>query len=310
MNISRVRTVRMLTLALAVVLAAGHAFASIPLKPLNGKKITINIGTKQHIYHLVTKAEPLNLEVAGPAKIDLVTRLLLPKGASGAYDYTIVATDQGKIVKTYKTSAGPSDATIENDDAVPGKSRKCTVNVPEGDHTLNFTLNAEKADRCALRFMLSGKENLQTALHGKSVRIEPLSYDRVAATVVAEKLITYYVSSKTKPVQLHVIGPTDVVVDARLNFDPSMVGKQTYVLNVIEGSKTLFAAPLKSTRAVSAYYQDWKEVVPGKLNRIRLTVPGGDHTYTFSLGDCLATSVSLKFSLPEKAVQNTSGDRP
>ncbi len=310
MHISRRSAGRMLAPAVGVLLAAGWLFASTPLKPMNGKAVKLHIGAKEHIYHVVTKAEPVNLNVTGPATIDLITRLLLPKGASGASDYTIVGSEHGKVFKTYKTSAGPSDATIEDDESIPGKSRKCTVNVPEGDHTLTFALNAENADRCALRFMLSGQKNLAEALHGKSVRIEPLSFDRVATTVVSEKLITYYVSSKAKAVQLHVIGPTDVVVDARLNFDPAMVGKQTYTLNVVEGSKTLLAAPLTSTRAAGAYYQDWKEVVPGKLNRIRLTVPPGEHAYTFTLGDCLAKSVSLKFSLPEKAIQNTSPNRP
>jgi hypothetical protein len=278
---------------------------STPLKPLNGKTVSVRIGQKEHIWHFVTRKEPVKLEISGPVKIEILTRLALPKPATGKYSYAIAASEEGTQLKEYHTTSESSDASFIDDPAVPAKSRKWSLNVPDGEHTITFTLAADLAEKCALRFMHSGKNNLAKAMHGRSVRIEPLSFGRVATAVVGEKLITYYVATRENPVQLHVIGPTDIVVDARLNFDAKMLGKQTYTLNIAEGSKTLLTAPLKTTKSVGAYYQDWKEVVPGKINILRLNVPEGDHTYQLSLSDGVAQSVSLKFSIPERDVANT-----
>jgi hypothetical protein len=299
------RSARLLVFGMSIlVLGILPVIASTPLKPLNGKPVTVQLKSKQHLYHFVTKTEPVKLEVAGPVKIEVLTRLAIPASATGKIAYAIVVSEGGKQIKQYKTTTEVSDVTFVDDPSGVGKSRKCSLEIPEGEHTFVFALESEIADHCALRFALSGKNNLARALHGKSVRVEPLSYDRVVTAVVAEKLITYYVATKEKPIQLRVIGPTDVVVDARLNFDAKMIGKQSYTIAVVEGAKTLLTAPLTSTKSVGAFYKDWKEVVPGKINLLRLGVPAGEHLYQFVLKEGLASSVSLKFSIPEKAVTN------
>ncbi len=292
-------------IAAALLFGAQPSHASMPLKPLNGKPVTVQLKSKQHLYHVVTKAEPIKLEVNGPVKLDVLTRLAMSPAAKGNVAYAIVITENGKQVKKYKTTTALSAVTFLEDPSGVGKGRKCGLVVPEGEHTYTFALESDEADHCALRFTVSGKGNLARAMKGKSVRLEPLSYDRVATALVAEKLITYYVASREKPIQLRVYGPTDVAVDVRLNFDAKMVGKQSYTLTVAEGSKTLLTAPLVATKSVGASYQDWKEVVPGKINRIRLVVPDGEHIYQIALKEGQARSASLKFSIPEKSVSNT-----
>ena len=294
------------TAAVTALSCAAFAALALPLKPLNGKTIALAIAGKEKKYHLATAAEPLDLRVDGPTRLEIVTRLALPRGENDKVQYAVVVTEGGKGVKTYKTSSEKADVAFEGVEAIPAKSRKFSLQVPEGEHTYRFAIEARKGSGCAFRFLISDKHNILQALKGRAVRLEPSSYDRVATAVVAEKLIPYYVCSRQKGVQLRVIGPTKVAVDLRLNFDASMQGKQKYSITVLEGARTVVTTPYTSTRSVGASYQDWKEVVPGKLNNLIFTVPEGEHVYKFSLDEGLAQSVSMKFSIPEKDVTNTN----
>ena len=131
------------------------------------------------------------------------------------------------------------------------------------------------------------------------VAIEPLSYDRVATAVINENLTAYYVATAARPVQLRIVGPTRVSLANRLNYDVTMKGEQKYTLSVREGDALVKQWPLQTTKSTGLKYEDWKDVVPGKSIDLILQVPEGEHVYKVSLGESVAQSVSLKFSVPK-----------
>ncbi len=295
------RTVLTLLLAAGIGAAAQSAFGEGNITPLNGKEITVTVDGKGRTYYLLKTAEPMSVRVDGPVTLRILTRLSLSPDENGEVPYSIDVSEGATVVKVYSTTTALSNASFSGGNRTPAKSRKFSITVPEGSHTYLFRLEGKKSNEAALRFSTVATEG--TDVHGKMTRIEPLSYDRVVTLSNKEKLITYYVCSLSKGVQLRVIGPTRVAIDARLNFDARMQGEQNYSVTVSEGLKPTAFAPFTSTKTLAASYEDWKEMVPGKLNKLTFDVPKGRHVYRIDLKG--GPSVSMKFSIPEKDLGNS-----
>lgn len=280
----------------------GFGGGAVPVIPVHGKSISVFVGGKEKKYYILTKSGPFKIEVDGPAKVEILTRLSLPRDDKRVERYSIKVKEGSDVVKEYVTSSERSDASYADPKYVPAKSRKFTLVVPEGSHAYEFSLLDTALPEAALR--LTATAERREKLAGKTVRLEPLSYDRVATAVVMEKLITYYVCSKEKTVQLRVVGPTQLEIAARLNYDTKMQGAQTYTLTVWEGAQKVSTRSFTTTKALGVEYQDWKEVVPGKIDVMSLAVKAGEHIYQIRLDQSDARSVSLKFSIPEKDLKN------
>jgi hypothetical protein len=240
----------------------------------------------------------LRIEVDGPGKLTITSRLLVPAGAPGSESYALDLTDGTSILKTQETQSGPSDATVALPGLVPAKSRKCVFKVGEGNVSYQIKLRKTTRDAAVrVTFQPSKRSGAQSTL-------QPLSYDRVVTCLVKEKLIAYYVASGQRDVQLRVVGPTRVSIATRLSYDKTMKGNQKYAVVVREGTAQVVQKALSTTKSVGVEYKEWKEVVPGKVVSFDLTVPSGEHTYHVSLGQSQAHSVALKFSIPTKDLDN------
>ena len=276
--------------------AAGRK--AVALVPSGGKAITLVISGKEKEYYELSPGTPLKLDLDGPGKLTVISRLLIPKGSSAAEHYSIRITDGPKTVKLHSTQTDRSDAAVRGSDDLPAKSRKFTVDVPEGQATYAFKLE-ETARNAAVRFQFESKRG-----PGGMVAIEPLSYDRIVTATIKEKLVAYYVSSATRDVRLRVVGPTQVMVSARLNYDDRLKGEQKFSIIVKDAQGVVIQRAFQTTKSTGLSYTEWKTVVPGKPNQFMLTVPSGEHSYRFSLGESLAQSVSLRFSVPKGDLSN------
>ena len=300
--IERLRSTSAIMLFGVMLPAISSGAGAVPVIPLQGKSVSLFSHGKETIYFLLTKSVPLKIQVDGPAKVAVLTRLSMPAEANGTEQYSIRVTEGKSILKEYITSTAKSTSAFDGGQYVPGKARKFSLAVPDGTHTYEFSLINTNLPQAVLRF--SSKARPQPKLKGKTVRLEPLSYDRVATVVVAEKLITYYVCSDKKSVQLRVVGPSQLEIDTRLNYDAKMKGVQSYALSAWEGVKKISRGTFKATKALGAEYRDWKEVIPGKINIMSMAVPSGEHIIRFTLEETNAHSVSLKFSIPEPNLKN------
>jgi hypothetical protein len=83
-----------------------------------------------------------------------------------------------------------------------------------------------------------------------------------------------------------------------------MKGDQKYAVTLSEGGRQIVLKSLATTKSVGIEYQEWRDVVPGKVNAFFVDVPKGEHTYRVALTEGLAHSVSLKFSIPKKDLSN------
>ncbi|MDP2208895.1 MAG: hypothetical protein Q8K98_08985 [Bacteroidota bacterium] len=303
MNIKLLNARNTLILILSFIFSASNLIGgkSVPIVPIQGNSISILINDKEKTYYSLTKTNHIKVKVNGPGKLQVITRLTLPKHQTLPEKYTIKVIEGSETVKLYSTSSERSEAVIKNSEFIPGKSRKFTLSVPEGTHTYEYYLENTQINEASLKFNLVTRKGFKK---GRGVTLEPLSYDRVVTATVKENLITYYVSSKKTNVQLRVVGSTRVKVTARLNFDATMKGKQSYVIAVFEGSKHTLMKQLSTTKSLGIIYQEWKDVVPGKTDTFYIDVVEGEHIYKFSLEETSAHSVSLKFSIPSKDLNN------
>ncbi len=273
----------------------------VPILPVKGTVVNVVVNGNEKSYYLLTKTNTLKINVDGPAKLEVLTRLSLPQKHSATEKYSVKITEGGDVVKLYSTSTEKSEATYKNINLVPGKSRKFTLEVPEGTHTYECFLENTNLDEAVLKFYVASDKK---GSRKRGITLEPLSYDRVVTAVVKEKLITYYVSSKDRNVQLRVVGPTRLLITARLSYDAAMKGEHTYALSIKEGEKMVLKKSLSTTKSLGIIYQELKDVVPGKVDKIYLDIPGGEHTYKFILEETSAHSIALKFSIPKKDIDN------
>ncbi len=282
-----------------VVSSMTGAGKSVPVVPTNGTSLAVLTGGHERTYYSLSGKQNLQVELDGPGKLVIQSRLMLNPGAKGAERYSLIILEKGKPVASPETQTELSKARTKKGNAPLGKTRKVVIKVPAGTHVYQVALGKTGAQGAALRFSFIGGKGRR-----KLVNLEALSYHKVVTAVVKEKLITYYVSSKDQRVQLRIIGPTRLQVAARLNFDSKMKGQQRYSIAVMEGEKRILLKPLATTKALGATYREWKEVTPGKVNTFYLDVPSGEHRYSFRLQEALANTVSLKFSVPEKDLSN------
>jgi hypothetical protein len=268
------------------------------LIPEHPEKISVKVSGKEKSYYMIHSNAKVRLQVDGPGKLTVMSRLLFQSNESGNQNYTIRLFNGRMEVKTQTTQTQPSEATVLMPGVVPGKARKCVYKVEEGSFVFDVMLEHTKKD-AVLRFLFQPAKQ-----QGKLVSVQPLSYDKVVTVQVKEKLIAYYVASKERDVQLRVVGPTKIRVSTRLNYDEKMKGKQKYSITVSEGAKVVSRKALQTTKSLAVNYKEWKDVVPGKAVTFTLDVPDGEHTYHCTFDQTLAKSVSIKFSIPSKDLLN------
>lgn len=286
----------LLALTLAGAPAPLQAGKSVSLVPSGAAAVKVTVGKRQHTYYALTASGKMRIQVEGPGRITLISRLQIPAG-SGEKSYGVVIKEKGAVVARQKTTTGASKATIKEGGTALGKLRKLSLRVPPGSHTYEIALE-NGASAVAKVLYQSGKAPKKMAY------LEARSYDRIATAVVKEQLRTYYVTTKNKGVQLRVVGPTKVRVSTRVNFDTKMTGRQKYGVAVWEKDKRILLKSLVGGKSQGAAYKDWKEVVPGKVVSFTLPVPAGEHWYTFRIEEGTASSVALRFAIPERDLKN------
>ncbi len=283
----------------AVNLQVYSAGKSISVIPLNGKSVPVLINGKEKTYYLLAKNNSIKVQIDGPGTLYIRTRLSLLKNSAEQEKYSVKVMEGNKEIKTYSTLAEKSSATLKTTGSTLGKKRKFSVKVPDGTHTYEFILDKTSSKEAAVKFSYTAPKGKR-----KLVTLEPLAYDRVVTAIVKEKLISYYVSSKKHNVQFHVVGPTRVKISTRLNYDATMKGGQKYTIVIIENGKTIVRKPFSTSKSVGVIYKEWKDVVPGKAISFFLDVPAGEHNYKFNVEETMASTVSLKFSIPKKDLNN------
>jgi hypothetical protein len=113
---------------------------------------TIEDGVTKRYYEL-QKNERVVIQIAGPARIRIITRLSYDETLFGEQSFTLIARDNGNET-TFPIKCDKSDdLTYQNrSDIVPSTSRSVYLSLDQGIHTVEFEISGTLARSIALRF--------------------------------------------------------------------------------------------------------------------------------------------------------------
>jgi len=295
---------RALTLAVTVVslavLMAGTASAADwkSFRPAeHSGRTKISVGGKELTYYQFNEDEPIAFSVEGPTRVKILTRVRVPNDRESV-EYGVSISMDGVHQETVRKEAYPKDGAfyVAFDHFRPGVIRRVYIDVPTGRHGYELTAVGGHGVDARLFESAESKPSL--------VSIAPAVYDAVETLYYRDKELTYYLLTVDAPIVLDVVGPTSVKVNTRLLYDATMLGEQTYVIGVKEGTEPECLYRIDAEPSQTVVLRDRDDAIPGALRHFQLEVPSGAHTYEFRLADTVAGGLAVKFYIPRGDLTN------
>ena len=279
-------------LLLAVVASA--AAGSRPIRPTGYREaITLTIEGEHRSYWSFDLSAPLEFEVRGPGRVKLITRLALgPADTAGAYG--IAVHRNGEEISRQEFEILPAIGAGGGAAAQWGRHRNLAFDVPAGPQRYRVVVEGSAG------LLVAGRPRfLPPARSRRRVSITPAKYDRVLTLVRDEKEITYYRVTPDSPIELTLVGPTDLQVTTRLEFDRNMKGaSHCYAVDVCEKGTSLARASFEVDRSQVCDYPGHPEIVPGVVKTFRVRLDEGPHEIEIRLGDTTAPGAGVRLYLP------------
>lgn len=106
-------------------------------------------------YYELEKDGGVKLEITGPTKLRVITRLNYDAKMLGEQNYTILVNDNGKEAK-HSLRCYKSEIIEYKDrkEIIPSNARNLYINIGSGRHVLTFTLSGTIAQSAAARFLV------------------------------------------------------------------------------------------------------------------------------------------------------------
>lgn len=271
----------------------------VSLRPLGSRSyVELQGKDKTYKYYPATSEQTVLVEVVGPRKLRIATRLGFTPGMVGRTSYRVQVLEEGEVIKVYSTSTEKSSLTFVSSMTLPGKKRYFQLEVPKGKHRYELRLSSSVTGTVYLRFYQEAEKEKP-----KYVSYQPIGYKRVLKTVITQKTAQYFVATEKEPVVLQVIGPTRVKIVARGNVSKVTDQEVEFRIVVLEKDGEVKRFSAKKGKSKS-FYPDEKKLFPTSSKSFYLEVPKGEHTYKFYMLKCEAKSVSLRFYIPEDDLAN------
>ncbi len=295
---------RMLLTAAALAATMSHAAPAraatwTAIEKLAGASpVEVRVREKPRVYFRVTQQAPLTVPVEGPARLRVITRAELPAGTQPVVSYRLRASEGANVIEELDTeSSAAEDVALAAGGAAVGKSRRMTFEVPAGKHRIALSLVGTPA-------VLVRLQTSRAKIEAPMVSLTPIAAARSVTISEGEKLVAYYSVLPGQPVKLRVVGPTTLELLARLDFDATMRGTQSYRLRLTERGKVLRDASFKTTKAVAASYTNLADRVPSKFGRLSVPLGDGLHEIAVELVEPVRGSAEIHARIPEPTVGN------
>ena len=110
-------------------------------------------------YYELEKDSELTLEIDGPVKMKISSRLNYDEKMEGNQNYTIVVSDNGKELEKFFLKCYKSDIIQYKDrkEIVPSNASNFYIDLQEGRHILKFSLSGTIAQSVSLRFLVEAR---------------------------------------------------------------------------------------------------------------------------------------------------------
>jgi hypothetical protein len=272
---------------------AGHHY----LTPASfDRKVELLISGKRREYFALDAGKQISVSVQGPARLRVVSRVLLSSPKEVA-DYSYVVERKGGKTFTIVHTAGLSDKALMAGEGtqVVAESRTKTVDIPQGDQVFVFSLPKNAKHSIIFRFAVQTNDFTSGA---PVVAMTPAEFTKEVNLMAGEKTVPYYRLGDGNKVGLDIIGPATVKVLSRIEFNESMTGKQKWRVEVAEDGKVKATYPLSASRSDTIAYEETSPYVASWAETFFIEVPKGGHHYEFMLPDSQRTAL-LRFLLPK-----------
>ncbi|MEP7027139.1 MAG: hypothetical protein ABI960_00960 [Candidatus Eisenbacteria bacterium] len=283
---------------LALIAAIAHAGSWEAIERLPGRTATsVQVNGKPRVYFKITRETPLDVPIDGPSRLSVVSRAILPKGSSAVVRYTLVVSDRGRELERHDTESSPASKVRDPSAAAElGKSRRMTVDVPAGAHSVTLAVIGPTPVLVRLRRAASTSDGQPT------VSLTPVVAERTMPVLENERTIPYYGLTIGHSVRYRVVGPTTLDLLTRLDFDRTMRGTQAYRIAISERGNRVREASYRTTKATAATYTNVRDRVPSKFDRLQLAVGAGLHEFDITLLAPAGHSASVHARIPQPTV--------
>lgn len=290
-----------LLLAIAPPATAARAGAWDPVERLEGTPpVVVEVGRKPRLYFPLSPQRPLEIPVEGPARVRIVSRAVVAENSKAPAIYTLSVTAGGKVLGEARTeSSRAPNARRRGGKGAVCKSRTLAVEVPAGRHRL--IVHAEGAPLLLVRILVASPRRDPAA---KMVSLTATTAARSVTVVERELMIPYYTTRVASPVVFRVVGPTNLELSSRLDFETTMRGPQRYRLSIrVDGAPAREEA-FTTTKAAGASYSETKDRLPSKLDRFVLPIGEGTHDVAIELIAPKKGTAQIHGRIPQPSIGN------
>ena len=207
-------------------------------------------------------------------------------------EFEIQVWEGDKLVagKKVKSSKSKLNSVINN--VSIGVARDIFFKVPKGKHNYKIKILSEDSKKFYARFYQEKKKRKP-----KFITFAPVKNGKTVNLKSKKSDITYYLVDNKGGAELNVIGPAELMIYCRANFDKTMKEKSKFGLGIFENGKSIKKFTGIAKKSLKAAYSDKKELIPSILYKYKFNVPSGKHTYQLKKVNSAAPSLSIRFKM-------------
>jgi len=261
-------------------------------KPSGGKSYEfVKSGEKKYKYFVTEENAPLYFKVTGPTKLKIRTRPALDQGKSSQFEIQVWEGD--KLVKGRRVKSNASELTLDKTGEKIGLSRDIFINVPKGKHNYTLRINSKTSTKFYTRFHQSAKKKKKA----KYSVYRPYDFEKKISLKSAKYKTTYYIVDNDGGAKIKAVGPTEVIIYCRANFNETMKEKSKFAIGVFENGNEVKKFTGIANKSKKLVYEERTDYIPSTLHKYKLSVPSGQHEYEIKKVNSAAPSLSVRFKM-------------
>lgn len=245
------------------------------------KEILI-VNNKRRLYYPV-KEEGLVYSVAGPIRLEFISRLpvLKKKKQSHSYGYLIILDNKDTVRVNHRYKVQRSIRSVQHSKHSYTHSGNYFINLDKGQHSIQIIENKKQKYPVLIRLLTKDFESL-----GKKTEvISPMIHQNSVDLITGDKVIKYFECTPGLPLQLQVSGKKTLRIMTRLEFSDVMGQEDSYRLRIKEGKKVVGTYYFNTERSSATQIKNKQDKVPGKWRSCEISISKGKHTYSVEVAD-------------------------
>jgi len=266
-------------------------------KPSGGDKYEyVKSGDKKYKYFVVDENSELNFKVTGPTKLKIRTRPELQQGKSTKFEVQVW--EGNKLIKGKRVKSSPSKLSIDKTGEKVGLSRDLFISVPIGKHNYTIRVNSETSNRFFLRFYQTVKKKKKATYS----TYRPSKFEKKISLKSSKHKTTYYLVDNDGGAKFKAVGPTEVLIYCRANFNETMKEKSKFAIGIFEKGKEIRKFSGIANKSKKLVYEERTDLIPSTLHKYKLKVPAGQHEYEIRKVNSAAPNLSVRFKMNTKSL--------